>query len=511
MNVRTLLVFVALFAACGEEATEADVGIQWFDGTVDEAFAHAKATGKPVYLYWGAVWCPPCHAIQATVFRSPEFIERSRLFVPVYLDGDKENAQAAGERFGVFGYPTMIVFDADGRELTRIPGGIDLQAYANILDVTLGHASSATDIVQRVMTGGATLSPAECQQLAWYSWEQDVTILEPYDPVTAFRRMRSACPEDADVERSLLFFNALDARLNALENDIDADALSVDEIGQAVAMLDQVLGDYRLTRANVVAMNFSGARYVAALTESGSERRRQLIRRFNDAYDALFADETLYKRERLYTLAGRIDFERIDDEEAALSDKLKQRIRDTARWADESTPSVYERQPIINAMANVLESAGMDDEGRELLLAELEISEQPYYYMVGLADIEQRAGNHDRAIDWLKKAWDSSLGPATRFQWGYYYLTGLIEMRPEDADAIRNTTVALITELQSGGGFYQRPKAQLARLESALEEWGGTHDARATLESIRAEVVTVCARDPEPVSRATCESFLDAA
>ena len=113
-------------------------GIDWYEGTVDEAFAEAKLSGKPIYLYWGAVWCPPCHAIAATVFKSPEFIERSKLFIAVYLDGDYEDAQAYGEEFGVRGYPTMIVFDSDGAELTRIPGGIDLEAYASVLDLTPG-------------------------------------------------------------------------------------------------------------------------------------------------------------------------------------------------------------------------------------------------------------------------------------------------------------------------------------------------------------------------------------
>ena len=54
-------------------------------------------------------------------------------------------------------------------------------------------------------------------------------------------------------------------------------------------------------------------------------------------------------------------------------------------WADASTPSVYERQPIINALGNVLNEAGMDDVARPLLVAELEKSKQPYYFMVDLA------------------------------------------------------------------------------------------------------------------------------
>src|SRR5215211_6711451 len=39
-------------------------GIAWFHGDVDAAFAAAKAANKPVFLYWGAEWCPPCAQIK---------------------------------------------------------------------------------------------------------------------------------------------------------------------------------------------------------------------------------------------------------------------------------------------------------------------------------------------------------------------------------------------------------------------------------------------------------------
>ncbi|MEI7536846.1 MAG: thioredoxin family protein, partial [Comamonadaceae bacterium] len=60
---------------------------------MDPIFAQAKAANKPVFLYWGAVWCPPCNQIKATVFNRQDFIERSKSFVPVYLDGDTAGAQ----------------------------------------------------------------------------------------------------------------------------------------------------------------------------------------------------------------------------------------------------------------------------------------------------------------------------------------------------------------------------------------------------------------------------------
>ena len=95
-------------------------GIAWFDGDVDAAFATAKTANKPLFLYWGAEWCPPCAQIKATIFNRREFQERSRMFLPVYLDGDTPGAQKQGEKFGVIGYPTMILFRPDGTEMITL-------------------------------------------------------------------------------------------------------------------------------------------------------------------------------------------------------------------------------------------------------------------------------------------------------------------------------------------------------------------------------------------------------
>ncbi len=489
-------------------------GIDWFDGSVDEAFAAAKESGKPLYLYWGAVWCPPCHAIAATIFKSPEFIERSRLFVPVYLDGDTANAQAYGERFGVRGYPTMVVFNPDGVELTRIPGGIDIQAYANILDVTLNNSSSTSDLVTALMDGDVALTASDCTLLAYNSWGQDTQILEEYDDAEAFLSMHSACPGDLTTQRSILYMSWLDAMLNDEDEDeADSDErvlLSAAQVADARRAVQAVLDDPVLVKANIFSVLFSGPRYVAELTDPDSEERELLIRSFHRVFDELASDESVYKRERIYTLIGKIRFERMDDEEAEISDQLKLEIREMTAWADESTPSVYERQPIINALANVLTEAGMDDVAKPLLLAELERSRQPYYFMVDIADIEERAGNSELAIEWLRKAHEATRGPATRFQWGYYYLNGLMEMAPDDMQRIHDTTVGLIAELQQSGGFYQRPKAQLGRLEKSLLTWGEEHGGEATLDEIRDSVRAVCMAAPSnDDSHNTCESFLE--
>ena len=64
----------------------AEAGIAWRqaanDAEVDAAFASARSENKPVFVYWGAKWCPPCNQVKATLFNRQDFIERSRAFVP---------------------------------------------------------------------------------------------------------------------------------------------------------------------------------------------------------------------------------------------------------------------------------------------------------------------------------------------------------------------------------------------------------------------------------------------
>ena len=137
----TLAAGLAL-AACQPDseapAVQADadqyLAIDWFDGTVEEAFAEAERSAKPLFLYWGAVWCPPCNLMKSTLFQQPEFIAKTRDFVAVYLDGDTQRAQVWGEKHDAVGYPTLIVFDPAGRQMTRLPSTLTPESFMAALD-----------------------------------------------------------------------------------------------------------------------------------------------------------------------------------------------------------------------------------------------------------------------------------------------------------------------------------------------------------------------------------------
>jgi len=163
-------------ARASEDALHQVGGIAWRKGDVDAAFASAKAQGKPVFLYWGAVWCPPCNQVKATIFNRQDFIERSRFFVPVYIDGDSASAQKLGDRFKVSGYPTMILFKPDGSEITRLPGEVEVDQYMRVLAMGMNGARPVKETLAAALSPDArapALSADDWRMLAYYSWDTD--------------------------------------------------------------------------------------------------------------------------------------------------------------------------------------------------------------------------------------------------------------------------------------------------------------------------------------------------
>ena len=171
-------------------AAHDDAGIAWRKGDVDAAFAAARAENKPVFLYWGAIWCPPCNQVKATIFNRQDFIDRSRFFVPVYIDGDSPSAQKEGARFKVSGYPTMVLFTPDGREITRLPGEVDADQYMRVLAMGMSGSAAGQGNPGGGACGGrggarAGLTAEDWRMLAYYSWITDEQQLVAEDDLAA--------------------------------------------------------------------------------------------------------------------------------------------------------------------------------------------------------------------------------------------------------------------------------------------------------------------------------------
>src|SRR5690606_37533145 len=129
------------------------------------------------------------------------------------------------------------------------------------------------------------------------------------------------------------------------------------------------------------------------------------------------------------------------------------------------------RAGIVNSAAWVLHELGDDLQLRALLEEQMKRSRTPYYYMPDIADIEERAGNMQAALQWLERGYRESRGPATRFQWGTLYVNGLLRMARDDARRIVAATLEVLGELEGPDRIHARVRTRVERLDAALAAW----------------------------------------
>jgi thiol-disulfide isomerase/thioredoxin len=88
----------------------------------DEALALAKSSGKKLLIDFETTWCGPCKTMDEWIWNDAEVVSVLRSgFVGVKLDGDIEKAHV--QRFGVKGYPTIVVVDpSTGKALKTVSG-----------------------------------------------------------------------------------------------------------------------------------------------------------------------------------------------------------------------------------------------------------------------------------------------------------------------------------------------------------------------------------------------------
>lgn len=488
-----------------------DDGIEWIKATgpeeVERAFAQARGANKPVFVYWGAVWCPPCNQVKATIFNREDFIEKSRAFVPIYLDGDLPGAQKLGEKFKVRGYPTMILFRPDGSELTRLPGEVDAQKYLQVLSLGLGQARPVKEVLAQALRQPKALSAEDWRLLAYYSWDTDEQqLLGAGKPADTLAKLSAACPPSAAQAGQRLGLKALVARA-----DPDAGAKALDAKSAAAARegVLALLADDAQVMDNLDIVTNYAAEIVKVASTKGTSEREQLAAAFATTLDRLTADKRLSHGDRIGALISRIAIAQVDDPKTALSPVLLDHVRAEVARADREVTSDVERQSVITSAGYALGKAGLLDESDRLLEAEIQRSHSPYYSMLQLAGNAKKRGDKTAALGWYERAYNESKGPATRLQWGATYVTALVDLAPEDAARIEKAAASVYGEL--GGqrdAFYERNARSIERINGKLAAWATTPERRAATQRLRATLVTHCDALPAgDAQRATCDGL----
>ena len=473
------------------------------DAEVDRAFAQARAAKKPLLLYWGASWCPPCNQLKATLFNRQDFAALSRSFVAVHVDGDRPGAQRLGQRFKVSGYPTVVLFNGEGAEITRLPGEVDAAQVMQVLQLGLTGGRPIAAVLADARAG-KPLPANDWRMLAFYSWDTDEQQLVPKADVPGLLAQLAAASPAADAETTTRLW------LKALAGSDEGKGVKPD--AALAQRVQRVLGDAAQSRLYMDVISNGATDIVRTLTDEDSADRGTLLALFETSLKRFEADTTLSRGDRLGALAARVRLARLGQPKDAVQVKLPAALLDDVRAhaarADREISDPYERQAVIPDASYVLGLAGLWGESDALLKANLKKSISPYYLMSGLAGNARKLGKKDEALRWYQQAFDKSEGPATRLQWGASYLGALVELAPQDAARIEKTSAQLISEAaRDAGAFEGRSLRAMQRVSTRLVSWNVSGKQTATLRRLQAKLDPLCAK-VDAGQKSACNALL---
>lgn len=120
-----------------------------------EGVAAAKAEGKLVFIDIYTTWCGPCALMATNVFPQQDVGDYfNEKFVCLKIDAEKGDGVELAKRFGVTGYPTFVVLDADGNVLgSRIGAILDGQEFVAAIDRIADPAKSPERLKERYAQG----------------------------------------------------------------------------------------------------------------------------------------------------------------------------------------------------------------------------------------------------------------------------------------------------------------------------------------------------------------------
>lgn len=98
--------------------------------TLADAAVKAKKENKLVFVDCYTQWCGPCKKMARDIFPDAKVGKyMNARFVNVKMDMEAKYAEGLAKEWQVSGYPTFIIFNADGKEIGRFMGGSDADEF----------------------------------------------------------------------------------------------------------------------------------------------------------------------------------------------------------------------------------------------------------------------------------------------------------------------------------------------------------------------------------------------
>lgn len=120
---------------------------RWSD--FESGLERARSEGKPLLVNFVTNWCGFCRKMDRTTWKHPTVVERLGELVTVRVDaedpepGRELSGRELAARYGVTGYPTIILLDGGGGVISRTGGYQQPRQFLTWLEAGLGRVARA--------------------------------------------------------------------------------------------------------------------------------------------------------------------------------------------------------------------------------------------------------------------------------------------------------------------------------------------------------------------------------
>jgi thioredoxin:protein disulfide reductase len=120
---------------------------EWLD--YGPGIERARATGRPLFIDFYATWCGPCKLMERKTFTDASVSRRLAEIVAVKVDSEETEKRSGhrgadvADRFHVMAYPTLVVLDSEGREVSRRTGFVPPDEFEAWLTRSVEKAEAA--------------------------------------------------------------------------------------------------------------------------------------------------------------------------------------------------------------------------------------------------------------------------------------------------------------------------------------------------------------------------------
>ena len=132
-------------------------GMEFFDGSFDDALLLAAQEDKMVFVDVYTIWCGPCVVMQETVFPLPEVGEFfNARFINYKLDAENQgqNGPELEAHYDIRVYPTYLILDHNGNELHRASSALPSDQFIAMVSRMLGESDSTFEGMQKRFDSG---------------------------------------------------------------------------------------------------------------------------------------------------------------------------------------------------------------------------------------------------------------------------------------------------------------------------------------------------------------------